>query len=162
MSIQNFCQVTPTFHLVVWWSHGNNDNNYVNKFPLPTLLTINQGTGEWTLLQNLLIIKSPIPLWFLLRLVLWLHFRHWSQIPSSECGLPAQLHRVQSPDGTYLASEFNYSLPRRPKGYNTVGYKHYDHGRSEQADPRFWTNVRANRENDKGYHSDRTYESPVC
>ena len=93
--------------------------------------------------------------------VSWHHFRHWAQIPSDERGLPLQQPPVQCPDGTYLASEFNYSLPRPPKGYDTVGYKHHNYDRNDQADPRFWTNVRPDRENDKGYYSDRTYESPV-
>ena len=158
--MQSFFQVTHTFYLYVWWSYGNNFINYDNNLTLPTLLTINQGSGAWTLLPSLWMINSNIPQWFIF--IIWLYFRHWAQIPSSECGLPAQLPRVQSPDGTYLASEFNYSLPRRPKGYDTVGYKHYNHDRSEQADPRFWANVRPIRENDKGYYSDRTYESQVC
>ena len=92
----------------------------------------------------------------------WFHFRHWSQIPSSGRGQPAQLSHMQSPDGTYLASEFNYSLPRQHKGYDSVGYKYRSHERNIQTDPRFMTNIRPRPEKDKGYYSDRTYESPIC
>ena len=68
---------------------------------------------------------------------------------------------MQSPDGTYMASEFNYSLPRRPRGYDTVDYKQHNHDINDHAAPRFWTNVRPDRQNDEGFYSDRTYESPV-
>ena len=69
---------------------------------------------------------------------------------------------MQLPDGTYLASEFNYSLPRHHKGYNTVGYKNHTRGGDGQRDHSYLTNVRINRENDRGYYSGHTYESPVC
>ena len=69
---------------------------------------------------------------------------------------------MQLPDGTYLASEFNYSLPRHHKGYNTVGYKCHTQGGNNKRDHSYLTNVRTNRENDKGYYSDHTYERPVC
>ena len=69
---------------------------------------------------------------------------------------------MQSPDGTYLASEFNYSLPRKPKGYDTVGYNYHSHDRNTQLDPRFMTSIRPDTQNDKGYYSDRTYERPIC
>ena len=65
------------------------------------------------------------------------------------------------PDGTYLAPEFNYSLPRNPKGYDTVAYKYHTGGRIDQRKYPFSENVRTGRENDKGYHSDHTYESPM-
>ena len=155
-------QKTPVFHLFVWLSDCNcfyHDGNYM---PLPTQLTTRRGVGGG---GNCIIFNAKIPyssVKFVMKLVLWYHFRHWAQIPSDGCGLPAPLPRVQSPDGTYLASEFNYSLPRRPKGYDTIGNKHYSHDRNEQEDPRFWTNARLNREKGKEYNSDRTYKSPVC
>ena len=65
------------------------------------------------------------------------------------------------PDGTYLAPEFNYSLPRIPKGYDTVAYEYPNGGRVGQREHPFSENVRTSRENDKGYYSDRTYESPM-
>ena len=68
---------------------------------------------------------------------------------------------MQTPDGTYLAAEFNYSLPRQKKGYDTIGYKHHSLNRNNQLDPRFAANIRPTHEVDKGYHTDRTYESPV-
>ena len=88
------------------------------------------------------------------------YFRHWSQIPSAERGLSSQLTQFHSPDGTYLASEFNHTVPRQHKGYDTVGYKHYNPHPSAQINPRFFTNISHEHENDKGYYSDRTYESP--
>ena len=94
--------------------------------------------------------------------VITLFFRHWSQIPSDGRGRPGQLSHMQSPDGTYLASEFNYSLPRQNKGYDTVGYKYHSPDRNTQSDPRFMANIRTGPEKDKGYYSDRTYESPIC
>ena len=62
------------------------------------------------------------------------------------------------PDGTYLASDFNYSMPRNRKGYDSVAYK--SQGRDDKSDPRFMATFL--RENDKGYYSDHTYESPRC
>ena len=77
-------------------------------------------------------------------------YRHWSQIPSNEHGCPGQLTEEQSPDEKYFPSEFEYSLPRQRKGYDTVGYKHYSLDKNTKSDPRFLADVRSLRENDKG------------
>ena len=90
-----------------------------------------------------------------------LHFRHWSAIRSDEHRLPAHLPRMQPLDGTYSASEFNTTLPKHHKGYDTVGYKHFSLDRNPQSDQRFASNIIPDRGNDKGYYSDRTYESPI-
>ena len=60
-----------------------------------------------------------------------------------------------------MASEFDYSLPRQRKGYDTVDYKQKRDDRNAQSDPRIVANVRPYGDNDKGYYSDRTYESPL-
>ena len=72
------------------------------------------------------------------------------------------LPHTQLPDGTYLASEFNYSLPRQRKGYDTVGYKCHGGEGYRQRDHHISQNDRPSRGNDKGYYSDHTYESPMC
>ena len=90
-----------------------------------------------------------------------LHFRHWANVPSNTRGYPGQIPHMRSPDGTYLASEFNYTLSRKHKGYDTVGYKHYDHDQNAELDHRFMATVRPDWEKDKGYYSERTYESPI-
>ena len=66
------------------------------------------------------------------------------------------------PDGTYLASEFNYSMPRTLKGCDTLGYKFQSRDKHGQSDQRLMKTFRPNRENDKGYYSDHLYESPMC
>ena len=68
---------------------------------------------------------------------------------------------MQLPDGTYLASDFNYSLPKHRKGYDTVGYKSQSGDNRGQWHHRFSTNARNNHGTDKGYFSDHTYESPI-
>ena len=68
---------------------------------------------------------------------------------------------MQLPDGTYLASDFNYSLSRHRKGYDTVGYKCQSGDSRDQWGRHFSPNARATHGNDKGYYSDHTYESPV-
>ena len=90
------------------------------------------------------------------------HFRHWAAIPSDVRGHPAKLPPMRSPDGTYLASEFNYTLSRQHKGYDIVGNKHFHQDINIQLDPRFATVVKPDRQTDKGYYCDRTYESPIC
>ena len=94
-------------------------------------------------------------------LMWWLFCRHWSRIPLNGRGRPSHFSHIQSPDGTYLASEFNYSLPRK-REYDSVGYKHHTLDGNSQLDPRFMKNIKPDREHDKGYYSDRTYESPIC
>ena len=56
-----------------------------------------------------------------------------------------------------LAKEFNYSLPRQHKGYDTMGYKF-----PSLPDQRSMATFLPIRENDNGYYSEHTYESPVC
>ena len=68
---------------------------------------------------------------------------------------------MQTPDGTYLASEFNYSLPRQCKGYDTIAYKHHNLDGNAELDPRSVANAIPVYEKDKGYYTDRTYESPI-
>ena len=69
---------------------------------------------------------------------------------------------MHTPDGTYLASEFNDSLLRHQKRYDTIGLKYRSEDRAGQLDHPTWTNVRTKGENDKGYYSDHAYESPRC
>ena len=118
-----------------------------------------------TILEYLIINHSNGELLFIklfFQHIFCFHYRHWAAIPSDTHGRPALMPRIQSPDGTYLASEFNYTLSRQRKGYDTVGYKHYIQKDNAQSDPRFKTIVRADRETDTGYYSDRMYESPIC
>ena len=60
-----------------------------------------------------------------------------------------------------MASDFNYSLPKHRKGYNTVGYKCPSGDSRDQWGHHFSTNTRPSHGNDKGYYSDHTYESPI-
>ena len=66
------------------------------------------------------------------------------------------------PDGTYLASEFNYSLPRHHKGYDSVCYKYHSKDGINKSGPYLMATFRPGHEKDKGYYSDHTYESPRC
>ena len=84
-------------------------------------------------------------------------FRHWNPIPSSDHGVSDQYPHIRLPDGTYMASEFNYSLQRQTRGYDTREYK-----RPSQLDHSSMATFRPALEKDKGYYSDHTYESPVC
>ena len=89
------------------------------------------------------------------------YFRHWNPVSSNDHNQPGYLAHMHTPDGTYLASEFNNSLPRHQKGYDTIGYKHQRGNRNEPRDHPFPTNFRTNHATDKGYYSDHTYESPL-
>ena len=88
--------------------------------------------------------------------------RYWNPVPSNGQTRTDYLTHMQMASGNYLNSELSYSLPRHPKGYDTVGYKYHTTGRNDKQDYPFSANVRIGRENDKGYYSDHTYESPVC
>ena len=68
---------------------------------------------------------------------------------------------MQLPDGTYLASDFNHSLPKHRKGYDTVGYKTQSGDSRDQWHHHFSTNARNSHGNVKGSYSDHTYESPI-
>ena len=87
-------------------------------------------------------------------------YRHWHPIPSNGHNCTDYSAHMHTPDGTYLASEFNYSLPRHQKGYDPIGLKHQSSDKTSQRDHPFATNARPKHENDKGYYSDHTYESP--
>ena len=151
----NWVQVTSS------WSLIKNLNNSVSHIifyhnNMASLLTSNidyMSLWFWIIINHVDFFK--------MQLSIVTYFRHWSKIPSARRGLSSQLSHMQHQDGTYLASEFDYSLPRHCKGYDTVGYKHYNPQISAREDPRFFTNIRPDRENDKGYYSDRIYESPI-
>ena len=96
-------------------------------------------------------------------IVTLLYFRYWNPIPSNGRNHDHLQHtRVQLPDGTYLAPEFNYSLPRQRKGYDTIGYKYRTQAGGKQSGHDGMTTFRPDRERDRGYYSDHTYESPAC
>ena len=88
--------------------------------------------------------------------------RHWNTVHSADHSRVDQTMHLSLPDGTYLVSEFNYSMPRTLRGYATVGYKTQNRDGIGQSDPRLKRTFRHNPENDKGYYSDHTYESPMC
>ena len=99
---------------------------------------------------------------FLVSLIRLCYYRLWNPIPSNGLSRTDYLTHMQTPDGTYLASEFNYSLPRHQKGYDTIGFKYRSGDRAGQLDHPTWTDVRTKGENGKGYYSDHAYESPRC
>ena len=92
-----------------------------------------------------------------IELKVWYNFRYWNPVPPTNHGTGELYPHIRSSDGTYRASEFNYSLPRQRKGYDTVGYKH-----PSQSDPRFMGTFPLFFEKERGYNSDHTYESPMC
>ena len=53
-------------------------------------------------------------------------------------------------------------MPRTLKGYDTLGYKFQSRDKHGQSDQRSMKTFRPYRQNDKGYYSDHTYESPMC
>ena len=53
-------------------------------------------------------------------------------------------------------------MPRAQKGYDTVGYKSQGRDKNGQSDQRFMRTFRPVCDNEKGYHSDHTYERPIC
>ena len=90
-----------------------------------------------------------------------LYFRYCNPVPLADHNHSDHLTHMKLPDGTYLASDFNYTLPTHRKGYDTVGYKSQSGNSRNQWHHRFSTDARNNRGNDKGYYSDHTYESPI-
>ena len=69
---------------------------------------------------------------------------------------------MQSPDGAYMASDFDYTLSRRTKVYDDVGYKYRSYDRNRKPDNHFVASIKSDHDNDKGYYSDRIYERPIC
>ena len=69
------------------------------------------------------------------------------------------LHLYQ-PDGAYAAQEFEYNTSYETPDFNKENYIYYLKHQSQNPSPT--TPTGGDRDNDNGYYSDHTYESPQC
>ena len=98
--------------------------------------------------------------WYLAYIVIFFSVRLRSRHAAATYTIKMNTMHLYPTDGAYAAQEFEYNTSYETPDFNKENYiyylKHHSHDQSPTTPPC------GDRDNDNGYYSDHTYESPQC